>query len=339
LRVNLDLNLSQPVDEPTAQPVERPSVEEVIIIGSGPAGLSAAIYTARAALNPLLIAGGELGGQVATTTDVENYPGFPEMVTGPELYERMQQQAVKFGTAIVQDLVAELVVDQWPFRVTTVGGQTYRTKSLIIASGASPRKMGVDGEQRLTGRGVSYCATCDGFFFRGKELAVVGGGDSALQEAIFLTKFATKVHVLHRRGQLRASVALQQRAAKNPKIDYVWNTQVVAANGENKLSSLTLRDSITGAERDFPVDGVFAYIGHFPNNQFFLGKLATDEHGYLLTDKLMRTNVPGIFAAGEIQDPRFRQVATSVGQGVAAALEVEKWLAERESLPEAEMVR
>jgi thioredoxin reductase (NADPH) len=330
---NLNLNLgvtAEPMLDSVTNQAPRPAVEEVIILGSGPAGWSAAIYTARANLRPLLITGDAIGGQVATTTDVENYPGFPEGVTGPELVEKMQAQAERFGATVEMDFVTEIEVNTQPFVVHTASGQTYRTRSLIVSTGASARKLGVPGEERLTGRGVSYCATCDGFFFRGKELVVVGGGDSSLQEALFLTKFASKVTIVHRRDQLRAGVTLRQRAETHPKIEFVWNSVVTSINGQNKLESVTLRNVLTGEESQFRTDGIFIYIGHLPNNAPLLGKLAMDEHGYVITDKLMRTSVPGVFAAGEIQDSRFRQVATSVGQGVAAAMEVEKYLADLE---------
>ncbi len=312
---------------------ERPAVENVIILGSGPAGWSAAIYTARANLRPLVITGNELGGQVATTTAVENYPGFPEGIQGPELNERFQQQAEKFGAAVEIDYVTEVGVDGPPFTVLTGSGKRYLANSLIVATGASPRKVGVPGETRLTGRGVSYCGTCDGFFFRGKEIVVVGGGDSAAEEALFLTKFATKVTIIHRRDQFRANPIAQRRLKANPKIDVIWNSVVTSINGESKVESVTLRNVVTGETSEFRTDGIFIYIGHLPNSQIFDGKLAMDDHGYLITDRLARTSVPGIFAGGEIQDSRFRQVATSVGQGVAAALEVQKWLEELEDRP------
>ncbi len=335
-KLNLNMNLAagaEPALENTGDGAERPDVENVIILGSGPAGWAAAIYTARSNLRPLLITGNEIGGQIATTTEVENYPGFPDGLTGPELSERMQAQAEKFGAAVEFDFVTAVDVNGPPFRVETVNGKSYRANALIISTGASPRKLKVPGEDRLIGRGVSYCATCDGFFFRAKQLVVVGGGDSSLQEALFLTKFASKVSIVHRRDQLRAGPALQRRANANPKIEYVWNTVVTEINGEDKVETVTLKNVQTGEERRFPTDGVFVYIGHLPNNAPFAGKLAMDEHGYLITDKLMRTSVPGIFAAGEIQDSRFRQVATSAGQGVAAAMEVEKYLAELEDHP------
>jgi len=327
LSLNLNLGEEEPAGEPEASTEPRPEIENVIIIGSGPAGWSAAIYTARANLHPLLITGNELGGQVALTTEVENYPGFPEGIDGPELAQRMRKQAEKFGTAVEVDYVTEVDVNGPPFRVKTASGKEYRSQALIVATGASPRKLNVPGEERLTGRGVSYCATCDGFFFRGKELVVVGGGDSALEEALFLTKFASRVRIVHRRDQLRAGAILQQRARANPKIEFIWNSVVTSINGHDRVESVTLQNVQTGEISELPTDGVFIYIGHLPNNELFKGKLAMDEQGYLITDKLMRTSVPGIFAAGEIQDRHFRQVATSVGQGVAAAMEAQKYLA------------
>ena len=304
-------------------------MENVIIIGSGPAGWSAAIYAARADLRPLLITGNEMGGQIALTTEVENFPGF-ESITGPDLVDRMQKQAERFDTEVLIDTVTEIDVNGPPFTVTTANERVFKAKSIIVATGASPRRLGVANEERLTGRGVSYCATCDGFFFRGKDIVVVGGGDSALQEALFLTKFGSKVRIVHRRDQLRAGATLQRRARENPKIEFVWNSVVEGIKGEAKVESITLKNLVTGETVETPTDGVFVYVGHLPNNQLFEGKLAMDEEGYLVTDKLMRTSVPGIFAAGEIQDHRFKQAATSAGQGVAAALEVEKFLADLE---------
>jgi len=323
----LDFNLNTG-DEPAAQTPPRPEVENVVIVGSGPAGWSAAIYTARADLRPLLITGNELGGQIALTTEVENFPGFDEAIQGPELVERMQRQAERFGTEVLIDYVDEVDFEAAPFTVKTAGGQELRTRTIIVATGASPRRMNVPNEERLTGRGVSYCATCDGFFFRGKDVVVVGGGDSALQEALFLTKFASKVRIIHRRDSLRAGATLQHRARENPKIEFIWNSIVTSVNGEVKVESITVQNVKTGERHDLPTDGVFVYIGHLPNNQLFLDKLAMDAEGYLVTDKLMRTSVPGVFAAGEIQDHRFKQAATSAGQGVAAAMECEKYLAE-----------
>jgi thioredoxin reductase (NADPH) len=329
LNLNIDLGGETAAAESETSAAPRPDVENVVIIGSGPAGWSAAIYAARADLRPLLITGNEMGGQIALTTEVENFPGF-ESITGPELVERMQSQAERFDTEVLIDYVTEIDVNGPPFTVTTANERVFKTKSIIVATGASPRRLGVPNEERLTGRGVSYCATCDGFFFRGKDIVVVGGGDSALQEALFLTKFGSKVRIVHRRDQLRAGATLQRRARENPKIEFVWNSVVESIKGEAKVESITLKNVVTGETIETPTDGVFVYVGHLPNNQLFEGKLAMDEEGYLVTDKLMRTSVPGIFAAGEIQDHRFKQAATSAGQGVAAALEVEKFLADLE---------
>lgn len=330
--LDFNLNLGGGEATETESQVEagpRPETENVIIIGSGPAGWSAAIYAARADLRPLLVTGNELGGQIALTTEVENFPGF-EQIQGPELVERMQKQAERFGTEVLIDYVTEIDVVGPPFKVKTAGGSEFETKAILVATGASPRRLGVPNEERLTGRGVSYCATCDGFFFRNKDIVVVGGGDSALQEGLFLTKFASKVRIVHRRDQLRAGATLQRRATEHPKIEFVWNTVVESINGAEKVESITLKNVVTGETHETPTDGVFVYVGHLPNNQLFVDKLALDDEGYLVTDRLMRTSVPGIFAAGEIQDHRFKQAATSAGQGVAAALEVEKFLADLE---------
>jgi thioredoxin reductase (NADPH) len=329
LNLNIGLGGEAPAAESETNAMPRPDVENVIIIGSGPAGWAAAIYAARADLRPLLITGNEMGGQIALTTEVENFPGF-ESITGPELVERMQKQAERFDTEVLIDYVTEIDVNGPPFTITTANERVFKTKSIIVATGASPRRLGVPNEERLTGRGVSYCATCDGFFFRGKDIVVVGGGDSALQESLFLTKFGSKVRIVHRRDQLRAGATLQRRARENPKIEFIWNSVVESISGAAKVESITLKNVVTGETSETPTDGVFVYVGHLPNNQLFLGKLAMDDEGYLITDKLMRTSVPGIFAAGEIQDHRFKQAATSAGQGVAAALEVEKFLADLE---------
>ncbi len=327
LNANLGGDNAGPAAEQAGETAPRPEVENVIIVGSGPAGWSAAIYAARADLRPLLITGNELGGQIALTTEVENFPGFDEAIQGPELVERMQRQAERFGAEVLIDTVTELDVTGPTFTVKTAGGGVFRTRSVIVATGASPRRLNVPNEERLTGRGVSYCATCDGFFFRGKDVIVAGGGDSALQEALFLTKFASRVRIIHRRDSLRAGATLQRRALENPKIEFVWNSTITGINGEAKVESVTVQNIQTGESQDLPTDGVFVYIGHLPNNALFEGKLAMDDQGYLVTDKMMRTSVPGIFAAGEIQDHRFKQAATSAGQGVAAAMECEKYLA------------
>ncbi len=304
-------------------------IENVIIIGSGPAGLTAAIYTARAQLEPLLITGQEIGGQVSITSEVENYPGFPEGLTGPDLVQNFQKQAERFGTRLEIDEVTEVDFQQEPFRLTTYGGQ-FLAKAVIIATGASPRRLGVPGESELTGKGVSYCATCDGFFFRQKELVVVGGGDSALEEALFLTRFASRVHVVHRRDQLRAGQTLQRRARHNEKISFVWDTVVTDIQGDDSVEAVGLKNVKTGDVSEMKTDGVFVYIGHIPNSSLFKGQLDMDDQGYLIANRRNHTSVPGVFAAGEIADPVFRQVVTSAGEGCKAAIETEKYLADLE---------
>jgi thioredoxin reductase (NADPH) len=305
--------------------------ENVIIIGSGPAGLTAALYTARANLNPLLFTGDEIGGQVSITNEVENYPGFPEGTTGPELVQLMQKQAERFGTRVEIDTVTEVDFTRGsPFALKTRSGE-YQTKSVIICTGASPRRLGVPGEDEMIGRGVSYCATCDGFFFRGKDVVVVGGGDSALEEGLFLTRFVNSVRVIHRRDQLRAGPTLQRRARQNEKISFVWDTIVEEITGDSTgVESVKVKNVKTGERSELPTAGVFVYIGHIPNSWLFKGQLEMDRTGYLIADEFMHTSVPGVFAAGEIQDSHFRQVATSVGQGCAAAIQCERWLAEEE---------
>lgn len=304
--------------------------EKIIIIGSGPAGLTAALYAARATLNPLVIVGNQLGGQVAITYEVENYPGFPDGTTGPELVEMMRQQAEKFGARYVYDSVVSVDFSKGsPFTVKTYE-EEYEAEAVIVTAGASPRKLGVSGEADFVGRGVSYCATCDGFFFRGKDVVVVGGGDSALEEGLFLTKFANSVNIIHRRDELRAGPILQKRAMSHEKINFTWNTVIDKIEGNGTVQNIELRDVTTNEVQEKPIDGVFIFIGHYPNSDFLRGQLEMDEQGYVITDELMRTSVPGIFAAGEIQDPVYRQVATSVGQGCAAAMQAQKWLSERE---------
>jgi thioredoxin reductase (NADPH) len=305
--------------------------EKVIIIGSGPAGLTAALYTARATLNPLVIAGNQLGGQISITAEVENYPGFPEPdLTGPELVQKMQTQAERFGTRIEYDEVVEVDFNRGtPFFVKT-HSKEYEAEAVIVTAGASPKRLGVPGEEGMIGRGVSFCATCDGFFFRGKDVVVVGGGDSALEEGIFLTKFANKVRIIHRRDELRAGPHLQKRAFANEKIDFVWDTVIEEINGNGLVNSIMTENLKTGEKKKLDTQGVFIYIGHYPNSKFLEGHLVMDEHGYIITDERMRTSVEGVFAAGEIQDPIYRQIATSVGQGCAAAMMCEKWLSERE---------
>jgi thioredoxin reductase (NADPH) len=303
--------------------------EKVVILGSGPAGLTAALYSARANLEPLVVSGNQLGGQVSITYEVENYPGFPQGTTGPELVELMQKQAEKFGARIVIDEVTEVALASGqPFRVKTHGDE-FEAEAVVICTGASPRRLGVPGEEALIGRGVSFCATCDGFFFRGKEVVVVGGGDSALEEGLFLTRFANQVRVVHRRDELRAGESLKKRALSNEKMSFIWDTVVEEIQGNGKVEGVRLRNLKNGKEERLGTDGVFIYIGHFPNSDLFRGQLAMDERGYLIADRQMSTSVPGVFAAGEIQDPVFRQVATSVGQGAAAGMMVERWLEAR----------
>ncbi len=301
-------------------------MEKVIIIGSGPSGLTAAIYAARADLEPLVLTGKELGGQIATTTEVENYPGFADGIAGPELTEAMRRQAERFGARTEMDEVTQVDVRRRPIWLKTELGE-YETQALVIATGARPRRLGAPGETRFTGRGVSYCATCDGFFFRGKNVVVVGGGDSALQEALFLTKFANRVDIVHRRDHLRAGAALASRAAKNEKIGYVWDTIVTEIKGDSRVNAVTLKNVKTGAETEKPVDGVFVYIGHIPNTHLFKGQLEMDHEGYLLVNEHLHTNIPGVFAAGESHDRWFRQAIVSAGYGCMAAMEVEKYLA------------
>ncbi|MEL6150070.1 MAG: thioredoxin-disulfide reductase, partial [Chloroflexota bacterium] len=305
--------------------------ERVVIIGSGPAGMTAALYTARAQLNPVVIVGNQFGGQAAITHEIENYPGFIDPISGPELAEKMKAQSERFGARYEWDSVTGMDLSERPYKVET-HNETYLADSVIIGIGADPRKLGIPGEKEYTGFGVSYCGTCDGFFFRGKEVVVVGGGDSAFEEAIFLTKFATKVTIMYRKGEedLRAGVQLQTRAAKNEKIEIMYNTVVneVKAGENGAVSAASITSN--GETYDFATDGVFIFIGHIPNSDVFGGQLATDESGYLLTDERHRTSVEGVFAAGEIQDPIWRQVATSVGQGTAAAMSAIHWLEEHE---------
>ncbi len=298
---------------------------KVLILGSGPAGLTAALYAARADLEPLVLTGMEHGGQVSLTYSIENYPGFPEGIGGQELVELFQKQAARFGAKIEFDTATEVDLSKRPYRVHTYNTR-YTTDALIIATGAAARKLGVPGEQELTGRGVSYCATCDGWFFKDKTVLVVGGGDSALEEALFLTRYATSVTIVHRRDELRAGAILQKRAQSNPKIDFIWNTVVTAIHGNGAVHSVTLKDMISGKEREHQTDGVFIFIGHTPNTSLFKGQLEMDDLGYLKVDALMQTNLPGVYAAGEVADPHFRQVITSAGMGAAAAIQANRYL-------------
>ncbi|RMF50319.1 MAG: thioredoxin-disulfide reductase [Anaerolineae bacterium] len=299
----------------------------VLILGSGPAGLSAALYAARADLQPLVLTGMDLGGQVSLTHIVENYPGFPEGIGGPELVDLFQKQAERFGARVEMDTATAVDLSQRPFRVQTYANE-YLADSLIIATGATPRHLGVPGEKELTGRGVSYCGTCDGWFFKDKDVIVVGGGDSALEEGIFLTRYASSVTIVHRRDQLRASTILQKRAHENEKISFIWNTVVTEIVGEDKVEAVRLQDKTTGEERLHPIDGVFIFIGHVPNTQLFQGQLELDANGYIVADSRMHTSVPGVFVAGEAADSTFRQVITSAGMGAAAAIQATHFLEE-----------
>jgi thioredoxin reductase (NADPH) len=301
-------------------------VHDVIIIGSGPAGYTAALYAARADLRPVVLKGLEAGGQLMLTTDVENYPGFADGILGPELMEQMEKQAARFGAEIVPVHVTEVSLSERPFTVKA-GDQTWRGRTIIVATGASARWLGVPGEAELRGRGVSACATCDGFFFRDRELLVVGGGDTAMEEATYLTKFASKVTIVHRRGEFRASKVMQARALANPKIEVRWNAVIDEIVGTDAVTGATIRDVDTGEAELVATDGVFVAIGHDPNTSLFRGQLDTDEEGYLIVaEPTTQTNVPGVFAAGDVTDHTYRQAVTAAGQGCKAAIDAERFL-------------
>ena len=301
-------------------------MQNVVIIGSGPAGLTAAIYTARANLSPLLIEGWQSGGQLTTTTDVENYPGFAKGIMGPELMKEMRSQAERFGSEFLTGEVTAIDFTRPPFSITIDGERAIQAKTVIIATGASAIQMGLPNEKRLTGHGVSTCATCDGFFFRGKELLVVGGGDSAIEEATFLTKFATNVSIVHRRDKLRASKIMQQRAMNNEKIAFVWNTVVEDILGSEVVTGVRLKNIVTGKTMERSCSGVFVAIGHRPNTTLFTGQLDMDEKGYIRTHRGTATSVPGVFAAGDVQDSHYRQAITAAGTGCMAAIDAERFL-------------
>jgi thioredoxin reductase (NADPH) len=300
--------------------------EQIIIIGSGPAGLTAALYAARGGNAPLVLEGSQAGGQLMLTTEVENFPGFPDGLLGPELMDRMRKQAERFGARMITSDVSEVDLGSSPFRVWA-GADEYSTKSLIVASGASALWLGIPGEDRLVGRGVSSCATCDGFFFRGQEIIVVGGGDTAMEEALFLTTFASKVHIVHRRDEFRASAIMARRAIEHPKIDVIWDTVLEEVLGSDEVTGVRLRNVKTGAVTEMSISGVFVAIGHRPNTDLFRGSLEMNEVGYLmLRPGSTATSVDGVFAAGDVADPVYRQAVTAAGTGARAAIDARRWL-------------
>jgi thioredoxin reductase (NADPH) len=298
---------------------------KVLVLGSGPAGLAAALYAARAELTPVVLTGIQLGGQAALTHVIENYPGFPTGVGGAELGELFQKQAEHFGAKVEFDMANEVDLSQRPFKVTTDNGE-YKADALILSTGANPTHLNVPGEVELTGRGVSYCATCDGWFFKDKNVVIVGGGDSALEEGLFITRYASSVTVIHRRNELRASPVLQKRAKEHPKMNFIWDTVVTEVVGTDKVDTLKLKNVKTGVESNFDTDGLFIFIGHVPNTQMFKGQLEMSDLGYVIVNDKMETSVKGVYAAGEIADPHFRQVITSAGMGAAAAIQATRFL-------------
>lgn len=302
------------------------NIEDVIIIGSGPAGLTAALYAARANLKPLMIEGYESGGQLMTTTEVENYPGFEHGIQGPELMAVMRKQVERFGTRFLTRNVTKVDFTTRPFKVW-VENELYQSRSIIISTGATAKYLGLENERRLIGRGVSACATCDGAFFKNQPVAVIGGGDTAMEEANFLTRFASKVYVIHRRNEFRASKIMADRVLNNPKVEVIWDTEMIDVNGEKNVESIKLKNLKTGKENDLKVDGVFVAIGHKPNTDLFKGMLKMNDVGYLVTEgKSTYTSVEGVFAAGDVQDPIYRQAITAAGTGCMAAIDAERWL-------------
>lgn len=308
-------------------------VHEVVIIGSGPAGYTAAIYAARAEMKPIVIAGAlDAGGALMTTTEVENFPGFSEGIQGPELMATMQEQAERFGAEVLFEDAVEVSLDDTIKTVTLEDGTVYRARTVIIATGSAYRKLGVDGEERLSGKGVSWCATCDGFFFKDQSIIVVGGGDSAIEEATFLTRYGKDVTLVHRRDELRASKIMARRAEADEKLTFAWNREVVRINGAEKVESVTLRDTVTGEEHEVATDAVFEAIGHVPRSELFRGQVELDAQGYVLTQgRSTYTSLPGVFACGDVVDHTYRQAITAAGSGCQAALDAERWLADQDA--------
>jgi len=304
---------------------EEQSIEEIVILGTGPAGLSAALYAARADLKPLVLTGAEIGGQAALTDRIENYPGFPEGVGGNELADLFQKNAERFGARLEFDAATEVDLSQRPFLIKTYS-KAFFAKTLILTTGARSNKLNIPGENEFRGRGVSYCATCDGWFFKEKKVAVVGGGDSALEEAIFLTRYATSVTIIHRRDAFRAGAILQKRAKDNPKISFIWDTVITSIEGTEGVERIRIKNIKDQKETEMVFDGVFVFIGHTPNTELFKGQIELDEMGYVVVDNRLRTKIPGVFAAGEVCDPNYRQVVTSAGMGAAAAIEATRFL-------------
>ena len=322
--------MSKNANHGSEEPTYAKNFYDVIIIGSGPAGFTAGIYTSRAKLKTLIISGSLPGGQLMTTSEVENYPGFPNGIFGPELMMNMRQQAERFATTIIDDEVLKVDFKKRPFLIST-HSETYEGRAILLCTGASPRKLGIDGEQEFGGRGVSYCATCDGPFFKGEEIAVIGGGDTAIEEATFLTKFGKSVKIIHRRDFLRASKILQEKAFENSKIQFVWNNVVTRITGNKKIESIEVKNLTTGKTQNLSVGGLFVAIGHEPNTSIFKDQLELDDKGYVMLKENTRTSVEGVFAAGDVHDYRYRQAVTAAGFGCMAALDVEKWLSENKS--------
>jgi len=312
---------------PEAEGHEGNGTYELVIIGGGPAGLTAAIYTGRARISTHVCAGTLPGGQPANTADVDNFPGFPDGVDGTELAQRFQGQAKRFGAEVVPETVTEVDFSERPFTIRC-SRNTYRAQAVIVATGASPRRLGIPGEDKFYGRGVSSCATCDGFFYRDKQVVVVGGGDAAIDESLFLTKFAEKVTVIHRRDELRATKIFRERAFANPKIDFVWDSVVEEILGDQTVTGVRVRNVKNGETSMLETDGVFVYIGMVPKSELFSGQLELDDNGYIVSNRRQHTNVPGVFVAGDVQDPHYRQVVTAAGTGAIAAMEAERYLGE-----------